>query len=227
MEKYNFYKLKFMSNLIYFLSIPCISFILLNLFYKTDLLNIKGFMYSYFLGFFLIFILSIIFNLLTSIEIDNTNEDSTIKAEPKTKTTRLKNIKIADEKQEKITIKNIIFLMFIFLYIIIFITFIKNPLKSLNFSNGLINLIIYFGKILLFSGIIIPLNIILTSKKIFSNKSLVFYLINKLLIFIITSFLFLHFFDLKGLALTISLLEILDFIFKITYIKFINQKNKE
>lgn len=224
MEKYNFYKLKFISNLIYFLSIPCISFILLTLFYKTDLLNIKGFMYSYFLGFFLIFILSIIFNLLTSIEIDKTNEDSTLEAEQKIKTTRLKNIKIADEKQEKITIKNIIFLIFIFLYIIIFINFIKHPLKIFNFSNGLINLIIYFGKILLFSGIIIPLNIILTSKKIFSNKSLVFYIINKLLFFIITSLLFLHFFDLKGLAFTISLLEILDFIFKITYIKFINQK---
>ena len=227
MEKYNFYKLKFISNLIYFLSIPCISFILLTLFYKTDLLNIKGFMYSYFLGFFLIFILSIIFNLLTSIEIDKTNEDSTIEAEQKIKTTRLKNIKIADEKQEKITIKNIIFLISIVIYIVVFINFIKNPLKNLNFSSGLINLIIYFGKILLFSGIIIPLNIILTSKKIFSNKSLVFYMINKLLFFIITSLLFLHFFDLKGLAFTISLLEILDFIFKITYIKFINQKNKE
>lgn len=227
MEKYNFYKLKFISNLIYFLSIPCISFILLTLFYKTDLLNIKGFMYSYFLGFFLIFILSIIFNLLTSIEIDKTNENSTIKAEQKIKTTRLKNIKIADEKQEKITIKNIIFLISIVIYIVIFINFIKNPLKNFNFSNGLINLIIYFGKILLFSGIIIPLNIILTSKKIFSNKSLVFYIINKLLFFIIISLLFLHFFDLKGLAFTISLLEILDFIFKITYIKFINQKNKE
>ena len=227
MEKYNFYKLKFISNLIYFLSIPCISFILLTLFYKTDLLNIKGFMYSYFLGFFLIFILSIIFNLLTSIEIDKTNENSTIKAEQKIKTTRLKNIKIADEKQEKITIKNIIFLISIVIYIVVFINFIKNPLKILNFSNGLINLIIYFGKILLFSGIIIPLNIILTSKKIFSNKSLVFYIINKLLFFIIISLLFLHFFDLKGLAFTISLLEILDFIFKITYIKFINKKNKE
>ena len=224
MEKYNFYKLKFISNLIYFLSIPCISFILLTLFYKTDLLNIKGFMYSYFLGFFLIFILSIIFNLLTSIEIDKTNEDSTLEAEQKIKTTRLKNIKIADEKQEKITIKNIIFLISIVIYIVVFINFIKNPLKLLNFSNGLINLIIYFGKILLFSGIIIPLNIILTSKKIFSNRSLVFYIINKLLFFIITSLLFLHFFDLKGLAFTISLLEILDFIFKITYIKFINQK---
>lgn len=227
MEKYNFYKLKFISNLIYFLSIPCVSFILLTLFYKTDLLNIKGFMYSYFLGFFLIFILSIIFNLLTSIEIDKTNEDSTIEAEQKIKTTRLKNIKIADEKQEKITIKNIIFLISIVIYIVVFINFIKNPLKNLNFSSGLINLIIYFGKILLFSGIIIPLNIILTSKKIFSNKSLVFYMINKLLFFIITSLLFLHFFDLKGLAFTISLLEILDFIFKITYIKFINKKNKE
>lgn len=227
MEKYNFYKLKFISNLIYFLSIPCISFILLTLFYKTDLLNIKGFMYSYFLGFFLIFILSIIFNLLTSIEIDKTNEDSTIEAEQKIKTTRLKNIKIADEKQEKITIKNIIFLISIVIYIVVFINFIKNPLKILNFSNGLINLIIYFGKILLFSGIIIPLNIILTSKKIFSNQSLVFYIINKLLFFIITSLLFLHFFGLKGLAFIISLLEILDFIFKITYIKFINQKNKE
>ena len=227
MEKYNFYKLKFISNLIYFLSIPCISFILLTLFYKTELLNIKGFMYSYFLGFFLIFILSIIFNLLTSIEIDKTNEDSTLEAEQKIKTTRLKNIKIADEKQEKITIKNILFLISIVIYIVVFINFIKNPLKILNFSNGLINLIIYFGKILLFSGIVIPLNIILTSKKIFSNKSLVFYIINKLLFFIITSLLFLHFFDLKGLAFTISLLEILDFIFKITYIKFINQKNKE
>ena len=227
MEKYNFYKLKFISNLIYFLSIPCISFILLTLFYKTDLLNIKGFMYSYFLGFFLIFILSIIFNLLTSIEFDNTNKDLTLKNEQKQKTTRLKNIKIADEKQEKITIKNIIFLISIVIYIVVFINFIKNPLKNLNFSSGLINLIIYFGKILLFSGIIIPLNIILTSKKIFSNKSLVFYMINKLLFFIITSLLFLHFFDLKGLAFTISLLEILDFIFKITYIKFINKKNKE
>lgn len=227
MEKYNFYKLKFISNLIYFLSIPCISFILLTLFYKTDLLNIKGFMYSYFLGFFLIFILSIIFNLLTSIEFDNTNKDLTLKNEQKQKTTRLKNIKIADEKQEKITIKNIIFLISIVIYIVVFINFIKNPLKNLNFSNGLINLIIYFGKILLFSGIVIPLNIILTSKKIFSNKSLVFYIINKLLFFIIISLLFLHFFDLKGLAFTISLLEILDFILKITYIKFINQKNKE
>lgn len=227
MEKYNFYKLKFISNLIYFLSIPCLSFILLNLFYKTDLLNIKGFMFSYFLGIFLIFILSIIFNLLTSIKIDNIKKNNSLESTIIQKETRLKNIKISNEKQEKITNKNTIFLIFIFIYIIIFINFIKYPLKSLNFSNGLINLIIYFGKIFLFSGILIPLNIILTSKKIFSNKSLVFYIINKLLFFIITSLLFLHFFDLKGLAFTISFLEILDFIFKITYIKFINQKNKE
>ncbi len=219
MEKYNFYKVKFISNFIYFTSVPIISYVFLTNFYNTDDLNIKGFLYSYFLGIFLINIFSNIFEFInyklsiqknTIIESSNENEK---------KAQRLKKVKILDQNKEKLITKNLLFIIGTAIYIILFVNYIDILLKGLGLSTGLINLITYFSKILLFSGAVIPLNIFITTENIFTNKAIIIQTINKLLLFAVLSLTLLNTLNLKGLVFTISLLELIEVIFKIALIK--------
>ena len=93
MENYNFHKLKFLSNFIYLLSIPILSYVFLTNFYNTDDLNIKGFLYSYFLGIFIINIFSNIFDFINNYFPSKTfNEE-----EKEKKSKRLKKVKILDQ----------------------------------------------------------------------------------------------------------------------------------
>ena len=232
MEKYNFYKVKFISNFIYFISIPIISYIFLTYFYETDILNIKGFLYSYFLGIFLINIFSNIFDfinykIITSKNNENTNNQSENinenNSKIKNKSRRLKEIRILDSNKEKYIKNNLFFIIGTTIYIILFINFIDIPLKYFGITTGLINLIIYFSKILLFSGTAIPLNIFITTQEFYSNKSILILTINKLLLFTTLGLILLDNLNLKGLVLTISLLELLEVIFKIVLIKIIEK----
>lgn len=232
MEKYNFYKIKFISNFIYFISIPVISYIFLTYFYETDILNIQGFLYSYFLGIFLINIFSNIFDFInykisTSKNIQNTSDQSKNLNENDSKnknsSKRLKEIKALDSNKEKHIKNNLFFIIGTAIYIILFINFIDIPLKYLGLATGLVNLVIYFSKILLFSGAVIPLNIFITTQELYSNKSILILTINKLLLFTIVGLILLNTLKLKGLVLTISLLELLEVIFKIVLIKVIEK----
>lgn len=232
MEKYNFYKVKFISNFIYFISIPIISYIFLTCFYETDILNIKGFLYSYFLGIFLINIFSNIFDfinykIITSKNIQNINNQSENinenNSKIKNKSRRLKEIRILDSNKEKYIKNNLFFIIGTSIYIILFINFIDIPLKYFGLTTGLINLIIYFSKILLFSGTAIPLNIFITTQEFYSNKSILILTINKLLLFTTLGLILLDNLNLKGLVLTISLLELIEVIFKIVLIKVIEK----
>lgn len=226
MENYNFQKVKFISNFIYFTSVPIISYVFLTNFYNTDDLNIKGFLYSYFLGIFLINIFSNIFEFINyKLGIPkNTNTENS--NENKIKSKRLKKIKILDKNKEKLITKNLLFIIGTAIYIILFINYINIPLKYLGLSTGLINLIIYFSKILLFSGAVIPLNIFITTDNTFTNKAIIIQTINKLLLFITLSLILLSTLNLKGLVFTISLLELIDVVFKIVLIKVIEKLDK-
>ena len=100
------------------------------------------------------------------------------------------------------------------------------PLKYFGLTTGLINLIIYFSKILLFSGTAIPLNIFITTQEFYSNKSILILTINKLLLFTTLGLILLDNLNLKGLVLTISLLELIGVIFKIVLIKGVEEERK-
>ena len=197
MKENTFNKIKIISNLIYIISILILSILFLNIFYSTDIFNIKGFIISYILGIFLITIITLLFDIKNTI------------------TNRKKHF------------KELIFVIFTALYIVLFIKFINIPLKFFITSSGLINLIIYFGKIMLFAGPTIPLNIFLQNENYFSKKIIFLQTLNKILLFIILSLLFLNHLKLKGFVFTISLIELITFIFNILYIKIYNQKNKK
>lgn len=186
MNENNFYKTKLVTTLIYIITIPIISYLIItNFFTNIDSFTFKGYIYSYILGICSITFLSLIFDFL--------------------------------KLNKKFKNSELFSLIFIMIYIILFIKFIKHPLKSINLPKGLINLIGYFSKILLFSGCTIPLNFFLQEEKIYSNKILVLQTINKILLFIILSVCLYKLFDFKGFVLTIPLIELIHFITNIIY----------
>ena len=197
MKENNFNKIKITSNLIYTICILILSILFLSIFYKVDIFNINGFIISYILGIFFITTITLLFDIKNTI------------------TTRKKHF------------KELIFVILTALYIVLFINFIDIPLNFFKASSGLINLIIYLGKIILFAGPAIPLNIFLQNETYFSKKIIILQTLNKLLLFIILGSLFLNQFKIKGLIVTISLIELITFIFNILYIESYNKKNKK
>ena len=198
MKKINLYLKNIVINLIYYLSIFIISYFYINTFSVLHIQDKVAFCYSYFLGIFAIFIISFIFITLTQNNYSNTTQ------------TLNKN---------KFKHLFLLLLITITLYIIYIIYFSKSLFTLLNFSNGLINTIQYYEKILLFSGVLIPINLLFNfNKKIEKN---IYILIIKITIYALLALIFLNIFKVKGLLYTISILEFLYFIFNI----FVEKKN--
>lgn len=197
----------YLNNFIFYISIPLISNIYFKTFFETTIQTKLGFLYSYFIGIFLILNFSLFIK-----EIKNNEETKTIK-------------KTNSNKLDKLNLKLITTFFLTIIYIILIINN-TNILNKFNIPPGIINFINYSLKILLFSGICIPLNIFLEKELYFNQKKLNIILGIKLLIFIILSSLCLYFFKIKGLLYTISTLEFLHFIFNIIYIEILQRNNK-
>ena len=180
----NYSNLKsYLDNLFFYLSIPIISNIYFSTFFETTIQTKLGFIYSFFIGIFIIF---------------NTN------------------CLIINKKGD---IKKLFIPLLLTFFYIIFVINNCNLLNIFNIPTGIINFINYSLKILLFSGVCIPINIFLENTH--SKESSLLALLIKIIIFTTISLLSIIIFKLKGLLYTIAIFEIIKFIMNI-----INSKTK-
>ena len=189
-KKENYSNIKsYLDNLIFYLSIPIISNIYFNTFFETTIQTKLGFIYSFFIGIFIIF---------------NTN------------------FLIINKKED---IKKLFIPLLVTFFYIIFIINNCNLLNIFNIPTGIINFINYSLKILLFSGVCIPINLFLENKD--QKESSLLILLIKIIIFTTISLLSIIIFKLKGLLYIIAIFEIIKFVINIINNKTQNQTKQK